>query len=67
MKPKMKPKKSTKKDIIYKLETKKKTFFYKDMVVFPFVQFSRRKKDFFLPMEEYVDVLNVVEKLQDGS
>jgi hypothetical protein len=52
--------------ILYKLDTKKKTFFYKENVVFPFVQFSSKKKGFFLATEEYVDVLNIVEKMQEG-
>ena len=55
------------KGYICNLQTKKNTFFYKDIVAFRFVQFSRRKKGYFLAMEEYVDVLNVVEKLQEGS
>ena len=58
---------STTKGIIYKLQTKNNTFFYKDIMDFRFVQFSRRKKGYFLAIEEYVYVLNVVEKLQEGS
>ena len=45
----------------------KRTLSFIKTVVFRFVQFSRRKKGYFLAMEEYVDVVNVVEKLQEGS
>ena len=47
---------------IYKL-TKKKTYFYKETVVSPYVQFTTTKKGFLLVMAEYVDVLNLVENL----
>ena len=38
-------------------------FFYSESVVFPYVQFSHKKKGFFISMEEYVDVLNAIENL----
>lgn len=57
---------SNNKGIMYRLETKKKTFFYTENVVFPFVQFTNKKKGFFIAMEEYVDVLNIVENLQEA-
>ena len=42
------------KGLLYKL-SKKKTFFFKESVVYPCVQFKGHKKGFFLSMEEYVD------------
>ena len=53
---------SNTKGYIYKL-TKKKTFFYKETVVLPYVQFSSTKKGLLLAMAEFVDVLNLVENL----
>ena len=49
------------KGILYKLESKKVTYFYKETIRFPYVQFSSTKKGFLLSMTEYVDVLNSVE------
>ena len=47
----------------YKLDTKKKTFFYKSSVVYPFVQFKTASRgEFLIAMDEYVEVLNYVEK-----
>ena len=43
------------------LESKKMTYFYKETIRFPYVQFSSTKKGFLLSMTEYVDVLNSVE------
>ena len=52
----------TSKGIRYKLDSKKKTFFYQSSVVYPFVQFkSASKGEFLIAMEEYVEVLNYVE------
>ena len=45
----------------YKLSKKKKTFLFRESAVYPFVQFNRHKKGFFLSMEEYVEVLNYVD------
>ena len=47
------------KGYLYKL-SKKKRFFFKESVVYPFVQFTGHKKGFFLSMEEYAEVLNYV-------
>ena len=53
----------TKKGILYKLDRKKKTFFCKTNVVYPFVQFkSEGKGQHLLPMEEYAEVLNYVRR-----
>ena len=49
------------KGILYKLMPKK-TFFYKESVVYPFVQFKTMKKGLYLlSMNEYVEILNFVE------
>ena len=51
------------KGFLYKLSMKK-TFFFKESVVYPFAQFKVHKKGFFFSMEEYVEVLNYVEQKQ---
>ena len=48
------------KRFLYKL-SKKKTFSFRESVVYPFVQFKGHKKGFFFSMEEYVKVLNYVD------
>ena len=48
------------KGYLYKL-SKKRTFFFKESVVYPFVQFAGHKKGFLLSAEEYVEILNYVE------
>ena len=51
----------TKKGILFKVDRKKKTPFYKTNVVYQFVQFKAASKgQHLLPMEEYVEVLNYV-------
>ena len=45
---------------LYKL-SKKKTYFFKESVVYPFVQFTANKKGFLLSMAEYVEILCYVE------
>ena len=52
------------KGFLYKL-FKKKTLFFNESVVYPFVQFKGHKKGFFLSMEEYVmDCLAVMDCLK---
>jgi len=46
---------------IYKLQQNKKTFFYRESVVYPFVQIIPSKKGLYLPINEYVEVLNFIE------
>ena len=46
------------KGFLYKLFKKKKTFFFKEFVGYPVVQFKGHKKGFFLSMEEYIEVVN---------
>ena len=50
---------SSAKGYYYKLD-RKKTFFYCESVVYPFVQFKETKKGMFVSIE-YVEVLNYVE------
>ena len=45
----------------YKL-SKKKTYFYKESVVYPAVQFTGRKKGYFLSNQEYAEILNFVDQ-----
>ena len=46
---------------IYK-PNKKKTFFYPESVVYPCVQFKSKKDGLLLTNEEYVEILNFVER-----
>lgn len=41
--------------------SKKKTYFFKESVVYPFVQFTAAKKGFLLSNEEFVTILNYIE------
>ena len=50
-----------KKGYYYKLQ-KKKVYFYKESIVYSFVQLKESKKGLFLSNEEYVVILNYVEK-----
>ena len=45
----------------YKVIKSKETFFYKDTIVYPFVQFDAQKKGLFLSNTELVTILNYVE------
>ena len=45
----------------YKVIRNKETFFYKEAVVYPFVQLEERKGGLFLPNTELVTILNFVE------
>ena len=47
----------------YKL-SRKKTFFYKESVVYSYVNFEQNKKSFNLKMDEYAEILNFGEKKQ---
>ena len=46
----------------YKLQ-KQKTFFFHELVVYPYVQFQEGKKGLLLSVEEYVEILNYVEHI----
>ena len=46
------------KGFLYKLFKKKKTFCFKEFIVYSVVQFKGYKKGFFLSMEEYIEVVN---------
>ena len=48
------------KGTLYKL-SKKKTYFFKESVVYPFVQFTAAKKGLLLSNEEFVTILNYTE------
>ena len=48
------------KSFLFKV-SKKRTFFFKESVVYPFVQFTEGKKGYHLSMVEYVEILNYVE------
>ena len=50
------------KGTLYKL-SKKKTYFFKDSVVYPFVQFTTAKKGLLLSNEEFVTILNYTESI----
>ena len=54
------------KGTLYKL-SKKKTYFFKESVVYPFVQFKGSKKGFLLSNEEFVTVLNFIESTELSS
>ena len=49
------------KGFLYKL-SEKKTFFFNESVIYPFVQLKGHKKGFFLSVEEYVEVLNYFDR-----
>ena len=48
------------KDTTYRI-SKRKTYFFKESIVHPFIQFKATKKGNFLPVKEYVEILNYVE------
>lgn len=48
------------KGFLFKL-SKKKTYFFRESVVYPFVQFTMAKKGYHLSTMEYVEILNYVE------
>ena len=48
------------KGTLYKL-SKKKAYFFKESVVYPFVQFTGAKKGFLLLNKEFVTILNYIE------
>ena len=52
---------SSLKGYTYKLNEKKKTFFFKETVVYPFVQFEETKKGHFITMQQFTDIINYVE------
>lgn len=52
---------SSNKGHIYKLQEKKKTFFFRESVVYPFVQILPSKRGHFLSINEYVEILNFIE------
>ena len=40
---------------------KKENFFFKETVVYPFVQFEETKKGHFITMQQFTDIINYVE------
>ena len=51
---------SNKRGIIFKM-SKKTVYFYKESVVYPFVQVKEEKKGHFLTIDDYVNILTYVE------
>ena len=51
---------SNKKGLTFKI-SKKRLCFYKESVVYPFVQAKESKKGYFITSNDYVDILNYVE------
>ena len=54
--------KSVKDGCFYKVDQKKKTFFFKERIVYPFIIFQERKNGLFLLNTDLVDILNYVEE-----
>ena len=52
---------STKKGLLLKKESKK-TYFFKESIVYPFVQFSTLKMELYLTNNDFADILSVVEQ-----
>ena len=52
---------STSKGHIFKIEHLKKTYFFKESIIYPFVQLSETKKGLFLSNNEYVDILMYIQ------
>ena len=52
----------TTRGFLYKVNLKKKTFFFKESVLYPFVNFSERKTGLFLDNHDYVDILYNIQK-----
>ena len=50
------------KDGCYYKMCKKDTFIFKESIVYPFVQFQPRKKGYFLPNTDLVEILNYIEQ-----
>ena len=52
---------STKKGLLFKEESKK-TYFFKESIVYPFVQFSTLKMELYLTNNDFADILAFVEQ-----
>ena len=52
---------STKKGLLLKKESKK-TYFFKESIVYPFVQFSTLKMELYLTNNDFADILAFVEQ-----
>ena len=56
--------KAVKDGVLYSLNKKRETFFYRELIVYPFVQFESQKNGYFHPNKKLVETLNYVEASQ---
>ena len=53
---------SLKDGVLFKMDKKRKTFFFKERIVYPLVLFQERKNGYFLSNTELVEILKHVEE-----